>query len=61
MRTVLPLEVTLALIGTQDGQDEAFTKNLIEDLRVIEETLQANYTDLDLDEERAKARNNIPL
>jgi hypothetical protein len=60
MRTVLPLEVTLALIETQDGQDEAFAKNPIEDLRVIKETLQVNRIDLDLDKERAKARNNTP-
>jgi hypothetical protein len=30
-------------------------------LRVIEETLQVNRTDLNLDEERAKAWNNTPL
>ena len=29
-------------------------------MRVIEEILQANRTDPDLDEERAKARNNTP-
>ena len=39
MRTVLPPEVTLASVGTQDGQDEAFAKNPIEDLKVIKETL----------------------
>jgi hypothetical protein len=55
MRTVLLPEVTLALIRTQDGQDEALARNLIEDLKVIKETLQANRMDLDLDEERAKA------
>jgi hypothetical protein len=60
MRTVLPPEVTLASVGMQDGQDEALAKNPIEDLRVTEETLQANRTDPDLDEERAKARNHTP-
>jgi hypothetical protein len=39
MRIVFPLEVTLTLIKTQDNQDEAFAKNLIEDLKVIKETL----------------------
>jgi hypothetical protein len=58
MRTVFLLEVTLTLVKMQDGQDEAFTKNLIKDLRVIKETLQVNRIDLDLDEERAKAWNN---
>ena len=60
MRTVLSPEITLVSIGIQDSQDEAFAKNLIEDLRVIEETLQANRTDPDLDEECTKARNNTP-
>ena len=60
MRTVLSPEITLVSVGMQDGQDEAFAKNPIEDLRVIEETLQANCTDPDLDKERAKARNNTP-
>jgi hypothetical protein len=55
MRIVLPLEVTLILIKTQDGQDEAFVKNFIEDLKVIKETLQANCINLNLDEERVKA------
>jgi hypothetical protein len=39
MRTILSPEVTLVLVGIQDSQDKAFTKNPIEDLRVIEETL----------------------
>ena len=60
MRTVLSPEITLVLVGMQDGQDEAFAKNPIEDLRVTEEILQVNRTDPDLDEECAKARNNTP-
>ena len=39
MRTILPPEIILVLVGTQDGQDKAFAKNPIEDLRVIEEIL----------------------
>ena len=39
IRTVLPPEITLVLVGIQDSQDKAFAKNPIEDLRVIEEIL----------------------
>jgi hypothetical protein len=60
MRTVLLLKVILVSVRTQDDQDKALTKNPIENLRVIEETLQANYTNLDLYEERAKALNHVP-
>jgi hypothetical protein len=55
MRTVFSLKVILVLIKTQDNQDEILVKNLIENLKVIKETLQANRMDLDLDEERVKA------
>ena len=58
MRTVLPPEVILVPVETQDNQDETPVGNPVENLRVTEETLQANRTDPDLDEERAKARNN---
>ncbi len=60
IRTLLPPEITLVLVRTQDSQDEAFARNPIKDLRVIEETLQANRTNLDLNKEYAKARNNTP-
>ncbi len=39
IRIVLPSEVTLALIKTQNGQDKAFAKNPIKNLRVIKEML----------------------
>ncbi len=39
IKTILPPEVTLALIKTQNGQDKAFAKNPIKDLRVIKEIL----------------------
>ena len=39
MRTVLPPEVILVSVGIQDGQDKAFAKNPIEDLKVTEEML----------------------
>jgi hypothetical protein len=60
MRTVLPPEVILVPVETQDNQDETPVGNPVENLRVTEETLQANRTDPDLDEERAKARNHTP-
>jgi hypothetical protein len=60
MRTVLPPEVILVPVETQDNQDETPVGNPVENLRVTEKTLQANRTDPDLDEERAKARNHTP-
>jgi len=39
MRTILPPEIILVLVGIQDSQDKVFAKNSIKDLRVIEEIL----------------------
>jgi hypothetical protein len=39
IRTVLPPEMILASVKIQDNQDKALTKSLIENLKVIEETL----------------------
>jgi hypothetical protein len=59
MRTVFPPDVILASVEKEDDSDEEFARDPFENFRVTEETLQANRTDPDLDEGRAKARDHV--